>query len=161
MFDIIITVHFHLPILNRTNLFYSNVLCVIFVSGSKSCYQPKVVGPCRAGFRRWWYNRRTKQCEKFMYGGCGGNGNNFRTKRQCERCKRVSSCKTFIYIYPVANDEVNHSSPGRGFIIRFVKHTGLPLWKNMAYAKLLQWITLYPLSRINNLCLKVTLFLNE
>eukprot|EP00105_Crassostrea_gigas_P046160 XP_019930308.1 PREDICTED: eppin-like isoform X1 [Crassostrea gigas] len=67
--------------------------------GSKSCYLPKVVGPCRAGFRRWWYNRRTKKCEKFMYGGCGGNGNNFRTKRQCERCKRVSSCKTFIYIY--------------------------------------------------------------
>ncbi|XP_052696309.1 eppin-like [Crassostrea angulata] len=57
-----------------------------------TCYQPKEVGLCRAAIRRWWYNRRTKQCETFIYGGCGGNGNNYKTKRQCEqRCKRANS----------------------------------------------------------------------
>uniref|UniRef100_A0A8W8NJX2 Uncharacterized protein n=2 Tax=Magallana gigas TaxID=29159 RepID=A0A8W8NJX2_MAGGI len=50
-----------------------------------NCNLPKKVGRCRAAFRRWWYNRRTKQCETFIYGGCGGNKNNFETRDKCER----------------------------------------------------------------------------
>nr|XP_022311780.1 four-domain proteases inhibitor-like isoform X1 [Crassostrea virginica] len=53
------------------------------------CSQPKVVGPCRAAFRRFWYNRRTNQCERFIYGGCRGNENNFETLQECQtRCQR-------------------------------------------------------------------------
>jgi len=26
---------------------------------------------------RYYFNRATQQCEKFMYGGCFGNENNF------------------------------------------------------------------------------------
>ncbi|XP_052696304.1 eppin-like [Crassostrea angulata] len=53
-----------------------------------TCYEPKEVGLCRAAIRRWWYNEQTKQCETFNYGGSGGNGHNYKTKRQCEqRCK--------------------------------------------------------------------------
>ena len=61
------------------------------------CSQPKVVGPCRAAFRRFWYNRRTNQCERFIYGGCRGNENNFETLQECQtRCQR-NTCKAFLY----------------------------------------------------------------
>ncbi|XP_056003662.1 papilin-like [Ostrea edulis] len=55
------------------------------------CSQPKVTGPCRAAFRRWWYNSKTNRCEKFTYGGCRGNKNNFKTEWACRgRCQRRS-----------------------------------------------------------------------
>lgn len=41
------------------------------------CEQPKIVGPCEAEFPRYYFNRQTEKCEKFTYGGCQGNENNF------------------------------------------------------------------------------------
>ncbi|KAJ8308387.1 hypothetical protein KUTeg_013261 [Tegillarca granosa] len=49
------------------------------------CQQPKVVGRCRAAVPRYFYNLSTRVCERFIYGGCDGNQNNFETKEQCER----------------------------------------------------------------------------
>ena len=52
------------------------------------CELPKVVGDCRAALPRYFYNKDTKECEFFLYGGCGGNENNFATKDECEeKCK--------------------------------------------------------------------------
>ncbi|KAB7500859.1 Carboxypeptidase inhibitor SmCI, partial [Armadillidium nasatum] len=48
------------------------------------CNRPKVVGNCNAAFPRYFYNNATGQCEKFIYGGCGGNGNNFKLLSDCE-----------------------------------------------------------------------------
>ncbi|KAB7496700.1 Boophilin-H2 [Armadillidium nasatum] len=48
------------------------------------CNRPKVVGNCNAAFPRYFYNNATGQCEKFTYGGCGGNGNNFKLLSDCE-----------------------------------------------------------------------------
>ncbi|XP_062598219.1 papilin-like [Saccostrea cucullata] len=53
--------------------------------GQDICSLPKVVGRCRAAFRRWWFNTRTNRCERFIYGGCRGNENNFESRRECER----------------------------------------------------------------------------
>lgn len=51
------------------------------------CQVPKVVGRCRASFRRWWYNATDGSCQQFVYGGCGGNDNNYLTKEDClEKC---------------------------------------------------------------------------
>lgn len=51
------------------------------------CRVPKVVGRCRASFRRWWYNATDGSCQQFVYGGCGGNDNNYLTKEDClEKC---------------------------------------------------------------------------
>ncbi|CAH1772844.1 unnamed protein product, partial [Owenia fusiformis] len=51
------------------------------------CSLPKDSGPCRALFRRWYYDSEISQCQPFIYGGCKGNGNNFETQQLCrEKC---------------------------------------------------------------------------
>ncbi|EFX70514.1 hypothetical protein DAPPUDRAFT_61190, partial [Daphnia pulex] len=51
------------------------------------CELPKEPGMCRANFPRWAYNPETQLCEKFSFGGCGGNANNFHSHQQCaSRC---------------------------------------------------------------------------
>ncbi|XP_037072380.1 papilin-like [Pollicipes pollicipes] len=49
------------------------------------CQLPKDEGECRAYFRRYFFNTETQQCELFGYGGCDGNTNNFRTRKECEQ----------------------------------------------------------------------------
>ncbi|XP_067942648.1 BPTI/Kunitz domain-containing protein-like [Watersipora subatra] len=41
-------------------------------------------GPCRSYVQRYYYNEDTQNCEKFTYGGCYGNTNNFRTMQECQ-----------------------------------------------------------------------------
>ncbi|KAK6180449.1 hypothetical protein SNE40_012601 [Patella caerulea] len=53
------------------------------------CKLPKVTGPCRAYFPRYYYNTRTNECTKFIYGGCRGNENRFRSEDECEHTCRV------------------------------------------------------------------------
>ncbi|XP_065502063.1 boophilin-G2-like [Caloenas nicobarica] len=47
------------------------------------CYLPSVCGNCKALFRRFFFNTTSHQCEEFIYGGCGGNRNNFKTESEC------------------------------------------------------------------------------
>uniref|UniRef100_A0A8D2L084 BPTI/Kunitz inhibitor domain-containing protein n=1 Tax=Varanus komodoensis TaxID=61221 RepID=A0A8D2L084_VARKO len=57
---------------------------------SERCQGPPVKGPCRARLRRFYYSPAEKACLPFFYGGCEGNSNNFRTRRECERaCGRA------------------------------------------------------------------------
>ncbi|XP_026579465.1 kunitz/BPTI-like toxin [Pseudonaja textilis] len=51
----------------------------------KFCHLPAEPGPCRAKITRFYYNSDSKQCEKFIYGGCQGNANRFRTYDECHR----------------------------------------------------------------------------
>ena len=52
------------------------------------CSLPPETGPCRAAFPRYYYDPSTQQCKHFIYGGCQGNENNFKTFEECEkRCK--------------------------------------------------------------------------
>lgn len=54
------------------------------------CRMPGDSGPCRSFIPRWSYSMTNGQCERFIYGGCGGNGNNFNTRAQCEaRCSNA------------------------------------------------------------------------
>ncbi|RVE49733.1 hypothetical protein evm_005603 [Chilo suppressalis] len=65
-------------------------LCVLFVSfgliysESSRCSQPVCSGPCRAYMQRFAYSPGVG-CHRFIYGGCGGNDNNFETYEECER----------------------------------------------------------------------------
>ncbi|XP_059760656.1 kunitz-type protease inhibitor 2 isoform X2 [Balaenoptera ricei] len=55
------------------------------------CRVSKSVGKCRASIPRWWYNVTEGSCQQFVYGGCGGNDNNYMTKEEClAKCAGVT-----------------------------------------------------------------------
>ena len=47
------------------------------------CVEPTDPGMCRGYFPRSWFNPQSKTCEEFIYGGCGGNANNYITQEVC------------------------------------------------------------------------------
>ncbi|XP_067860582.1 tissue factor pathway inhibitor 2 isoform X2 [Heptranchias perlo] len=62
----------------------------------KTCRLEADTGPCRASFTRYFYNFTTGQCERFSYGGCYGNDNNFRNMFSChQKCEQVSLTPSF------------------------------------------------------------------
>lgn len=58
------------------------------------CMTPMDRGLCRAKELRFFYNYSTGRCRPFSYSGCGGNENNFVSKKSCLRiCKKGFSKK--------------------------------------------------------------------
>jgi hypothetical protein len=51
--------------------------------GSAGCSLPPDPGPCEAAIRRYAFDPPTGLCLPFVYGGCGGNINNFETAEAC------------------------------------------------------------------------------
>lgn len=47
------------------------------------CAAPAYVGPCRAAFQRWYYEPSSSSCQKFVYGGCKSNSNNYLSETDC------------------------------------------------------------------------------
>uniref|UniRef100_A0A098LWM5 Kunitz 2 n=1 Tax=Eublepharis macularius TaxID=481883 RepID=A0A098LWM5_EUBMA len=53
------------------------------------CAAPPVTGRCRASFPRWFFSTETRTCKMFIYGGCGGNRNNYLLEEDClSQCVR-------------------------------------------------------------------------
>ena len=48
------------------------------------CHLPPYAGPCNSKFQRYFYNKTSKRCETFTYGGCNKNKNNFYYQYDCE-----------------------------------------------------------------------------
>ena len=60
------------------------------------CNQTKEAGMCRGNFERYFYNGTAQECQQFIYGGCGGNQNNFESLEKCNsQCPLKSELKTF------------------------------------------------------------------
>ncbi|MCA9556844.1 MAG: BPTI/Kunitz domain-containing protein, partial [Myxococcales bacterium] len=57
------------------------------------CTLPPEVGDCDAAIPRWYYDPAVGHCAEFVYGGCGGNANNFETREACEgACGAADVC---------------------------------------------------------------------
>ncbi|XP_067130970.1 uncharacterized protein [Centruroides vittatus] len=64
---------------------------VIFVNadGEKvnceaKCSQPLLVGTCQNSLVRYFFNQSSQLCEQFIYNGCQGNDNNFKSFEECQ-----------------------------------------------------------------------------
>ena len=57
---------------------------ILINSGIDVCTLQPDPGNCRGSFPRYFYNKLTRKCERFIYGGCGGNGNRFNDVSSCE-----------------------------------------------------------------------------
>ncbi|XP_038645132.1 tissue factor pathway inhibitor-like isoform X2 [Scyliorhinus canicula] len=88
--------------------------------GHEICTLKADEGRCKAFSRRYFYNLFTRKCEEFIYGGCGGNENNFETKKQC-----LAKCKVKVQKYPHLTDRRSpcrmdaDSGPCRGLFTRY------------------------------------------
>lgn len=68
-------------------------------------------GPCNKVFIRWFFNSTTSKCERFVYGGCNGNGNNFISFNDCDsNCKEELALELKNAAALIAND-----APDTGF----------------------------------------------
>ncbi|XP_008117945.2 kunitz-type serine protease inhibitor PPTI-like [Anolis carolinensis] len=55
----------------------------LLFSPPEFCHLPPDAGPCFGYIPRYFYNPKSDKCEKFIYGGCRGNQNNFKTFKSC------------------------------------------------------------------------------
>ncbi|XP_050417589.1 uncharacterized protein LOC126831007 [Patella vulgata] len=49
----------------------------------EQCSLPVREGMCGGFFNRYYFNMESKECEPFVYRGCGGNGNNYENLAEC------------------------------------------------------------------------------
>ena len=58
-----------------------------------------MVGPCQSASTRYYYDRNTRKCQQFRYGGCNGNANNYETIEKCQStCAKETVGEDFIEI---------------------------------------------------------------
>ncbi|KAB0405050.1 hypothetical protein E2I00_012259, partial [Balaenoptera physalus] len=61
-----------------------------------------LTGPCRAVMPRWYFDLSKGKCVRFIYGGCGGNRNNFESEEYC-----MAVCKVMIPPTPLPTNDVD------------------------------------------------------
>jgi len=76
-------------------------LCISLAYCEDICQLEKQIGNCKALMFRYYYNPSTGLCEKFGYGGCGGNANNFHTLEECQgACVKSTKQGTIVNTSP-------------------------------------------------------------
>lgn len=76
---------------NKLNQKYMLKLLIILLFSSllsncaNLCFLPREPGRCSSFFPRYYYNSKKSKCETFIYTGCDGNGNNFKTLAECSQ----------------------------------------------------------------------------
>ena len=78
------------------------IWCIVL--SSAICSQEPDSGPCEGYFRSFYYDVTTQRCQRFVYGGCGGNSNRFSSRKDCRRtCSGVTEhynpCERFECIH--------------------------------------------------------------
>ena len=71
----------------------NKVFSSVALSLAEVCTLDADVGDCKAAIPRYFHNQQSGRCERFSYGGCGGNENRFVTLEECqEACGVESPC---------------------------------------------------------------------
>nr|DBA14302.1 TPA: hypothetical protein GDO54_005295 [Pyxicephalus adspersus] len=95
------------------------------------CLLPSALGPCSDWTTRWYFVPDVGQCNRFWYGGCHGNQNNFATEEECKNaCKKVPGRTTGTIEYRYRKrgmkwDPLSHENPGVDEDAGFGDETGV------------------------------------
>ncbi|KAK2104433.1 hypothetical protein P7K49_018289 [Saguinus oedipus] len=76
------------------------------------CLLPSAHGSCADWAARWYFVASVGQCNRFWYGGCHGNANNFASEQDC-----MSSCQPLHgprHPQPGASGQSTHTDGGGG-----------------------------------------------
>ncbi|XP_060604710.1 uncharacterized protein LOC132757449 [Ruditapes philippinarum] len=93
------------------------VLCVQLALSTDFdfCSEPPQSGVCSTMFIAWFYNATKQECQEFVYLGCGGNKNRFKTEEEC-----YSHCKEkLIHLHPPRNVTVAYVRSNRLYLYWF------------------------------------------
>ncbi|CAI9744379.1 papilin isoform X2 [Octopus vulgaris] len=75
----------------NNNRYESKEECEKICQPKDMCSLPKETGICYSYSEQYYFNMVTRQCEQFVYGGCGGNANRFASIYKCEQL-----CSAFV-----------------------------------------------------------------
>ena len=77
----------------NANNFETLAECQTTCQEPQTCHLQKEPGLCKARNRRYYFDEAAGKCRRFIYGGCGGNANNFKTKAECQAtCQELQTC---------------------------------------------------------------------
>ena len=94
------------------------------LSASRICSLTPESGPCKAYMPRYFYNQTSGQCDKFIYGGCQGNSNNFPTFEICqEKCQTGENRTIIKFFFSLQHSIINPFVPGS-----FAENTIVACW---------------------------------
>ncbi|XP_070847875.1 uncharacterized protein [Chaetodon trifascialis] len=54
------------------------------VPATDRCLEPMSEGACTEYVLLWYFHPRSGECRPFVFGGCGGNGNRFSSRQECQ-----------------------------------------------------------------------------
>ncbi|XP_074972491.1 amyloid beta precursor like protein 2 isoform X4 [Phalacrocorax aristotelis] len=74
------------------------------------CSQEAMTGPCRVVRPRWYFDPNKRKCVRFIYGGCGGNRNNFESEEYCMAvCKKMMPTDDVDVYFETPADDNEHA----------------------------------------------------
>lgn len=82
------------------------------------CLLPSALGSCSEWTTRWYFVADVGKCNRFWYGGCHGNKNNFESEEECTRsCEKIPGRTTGTIEYRYRKrgmkwDRLSHERPG-------------------------------------------------